>query len=528
MKVGAWSGGRVTPIVCEMMQVVWFKRDLRTQDHEPLVRAAACGEVLPIYIVEPSVLGAADSGGRHWEWNRRSLIELRRSLGELGLPLVVRVGEVVELLRRLHGRHGIGAIWSHEETGNGVTFARDVAVGRWCREAGVRWTEVAQFGVVRRLGSRTGWAGRWERFMASEVVAAPVGARGFEGIDPGAIPTGEELGLPRDDCRIEQTPGECAGLNTLSSFLNVRGEDYGRRISSPLSAATGGSRMSAYLAWGNVSMRTVLQATRSRVAGLGGEGAERQWRRSLRSFESRLHWHCHFIQKLESDPRIENENFVRAFDTLRPAELDRVRFDAWRTGRTGYPMIDAVMRCLQGTGWINFRMRSMVVSFSGYHLWQHWKEPALHLARMFIDYEPGIHYSQMQMQSGTTGINTLRIYSPTKQAIDQDPKGVFIRRWVPELAGVPDGFIHEPVRMPMGVQREAGCVIGRDYPVPIVDHLEAVRAAKERFTVFRGLDATREQARAVNEKHGSRKSGLRQVGVRRVRKRADDSPQLFE
>jgi deoxyribodipyrimidine photo-lyase len=231
-------------------------------------------------------------------------------------------------------------------------------------------------------------------------------------------------------------------------------------------------------------MREIVQVTRARAK----NEQNATWRQSLRSFDARLHWHCHFMQKLEDEPRIEHENFVHAFDGMRESEFRTDRFEAWKDGRTGYPFIDACMRYLEANGWINFRMRAMLVSFASYHLWLHWREPALYLAKLFRDYEPGIHYSQFQMQSGTTGINTLRIYSPTKQGLDQDPTGEFIRRWVPELAGLSD--VHLPIN-------------------PIVDHKEAVAYAKARLSEVRRQSGMREEAKTVAKRHGSRKKTAR-------------------
>jgi deoxyribodipyrimidine photo-lyase len=211
------------------------------------------------------------------------------------------------------------------------------------------------------------------------------------------------------------------------------------------------------------------------------------------------------MQKLEDEPRLEFENLSRAFDTIRTGPPDADIFGAWCAGQTGYPMVDACMRAVEATGWLNFRMRAMVVSFASYHLWMHWREPAQWLGRRFTDFEPGIHYSQFQMQSGTTGINTVRIYSPTKQVKDQDPSGAFIRRWVPELESVPDEFLAEPHLMPALTQQMMGCVIGRDYPAPIVDHKTAYRAARERIFAVRRTDLAREEAARIVEKHGSRK-----------------------
>ena len=232
----------------------------------------------------------------------------------------------------------------------------------------------------------------------------------------------------------------------------------------------------------------------------------------------RLHWHCHFMQKLEDEPAIEFHNMLRAVDGLREEPVDAGRLAAWQTGQTGYPLVDACMRSLLATGWLTFRMRALLVSFASYSLWLHWRPTGLHLAQQFLDFEPGIHWSQMQMQSGTTGINTLRIYNPTKQAIDQDPRGIFIRRWLPELAGVPEVYLHMPWTMPLDAQQAAGCRIGRDYPAPIVDHAAAVREAKARLAAARGTSQARAEARGVARRHGSRRDrrgAMQQDPVRR-------------
>jgi deoxyribodipyrimidine photo-lyase len=158
----------------------------------------------------------------------------------------------------------------------------------------------------------------------------------------------------------------------------------------------------------------------------------------------RQHWHCHFMQKLEDEPRLEFENLHRAYDGMRPDIADPQRLAAWCAGQTGFPFIDACMRALHQHGWINFRMRAMLMSFASYHLWLPWRETGLHLARKFVDYEPGIHWSQVQMQSGTTGINTTRVYNPIKQAQDHDPNGNFVRHWLPRMRAVPQPWLFQP------------------------------------------------------------------------------------
>jgi deoxyribodipyrimidine photo-lyase len=469
--------------------------------------------VLPLYIAEPGLWAQPDAAGRHWAFVADCLEALAGDLATLGQPLVVRLGEAIPVLEELLSRLPIGALWSHEETGNAWTYDRDLAVARFLRARGIPWHELPQNGVVRALPSRDRWSRTWERRMGAPLEAAP--ALGPLGLDLGpeglgAIPSARDLGLPEDPCPGRQRGGRRVGVGALEGFLLERGQAYHREMSSPLTAFDACSRLSPHLAWGSLSIREVVQATRLRRDRLAGLPPRERgtWGRALAAFEGRLHWHCHFIQKLESAPRIETENMQRACDGLRDPVPDPDRLAAWCAGRTGFPLVDACMRALAATGWINFRMRALLVSFSSYQLWQHWREPGLHLARLFTDYEPGIHWSQVQMQSGTTGINTLRIYNPVKQSEDQDPRGLFIRRWVPELAGVPGELIHQPWRMSLGEQMAAGCRIGEDYPAPIVDHLGAAREARRRLGSVRRTAEARAEGRSIFVQHGSRRRGV--------------------
>ena len=230
----------------------------------------------------------------------------------------------------------------------------------------------------------------------------------------------------------------------------------------------------------------------------------------LVAFENRLHWRCHFMQKLESEPAIEYRNLHSKFNGFRDETYrDSVyenRLSHWKNGTTGWPLVDACMAMLRQTGWINFRMRAMLISTASYLLWLHWRETGLHLAREFLDYEPGIHWSQVQMQSGTTGINMLRIYNPVKQAMNQDPDGVFVRYWLPALRNVPNTWIFQPWLMPESLQREYGCHIGVDYPAPLVDIGEALKLAKLKFSQ---LNANRDDAGetlSIIKRHASRKN----------------------
>ncbi len=517
------GGTYVTGMRRPPVQIVWFKRDLRIYDHAPLAEAAGLGPVLPLYVLEPGFWREPDASGRHLAFLCESLAELRESLAALGQPLIVRVGEVEAVLEDLRQHHPIGALRSHEETGNGWTFARDRRVRAWAAAHGIPWHERRQTGVIRRLARREGWARQWDQQMRRPLVPAPLRLMAVPGVDPGPLPTTGCATLAPDPCPERQCGGRSAGEATLRSFLDARGGPYRKAMSSPAAGAAHCSRLSPHLAWGTVSIRETLQAAEARLATLAPE--ERPvWRGSLASFIGRLHWHCHFIQKLESEPRIEWRTFHPAYEGLRGT--DELRLAAWALGRTGWPFVDACMRMLRATGWLNFRMRAMVMSVASYQLWQDWRPTGLELARLFTDYEPGIHWPQAQMQSGTTGINTLRIYNPIKQGQDHDPDGSFIRRWCPELAAVPLRWLHTPWLLPEIEQVDAACRLGRDYPLPLVDHAEAARTARDAIWAVRRRHGFAATADTIQARHGSRRSGLPQPAEQRAKARRMDPRQL--
>ncbi len=509
--------------------VVWFKRDLRLHDHAALTNAAAHAPVLCLYVIEPSVWAQPDAARQHHEFILESLREVARALKALGGRLHVRSGEVPVVLAQLHALAPFARLVSHQETGNAVTFERDKAVARWCHAHRVGWQEFPQFGVVRRLASRTHWQSHWAAHTAApQWPSLGSGALQFQ-FQPSPwaaqpVISAQDLGLDAFDPPQRQRGGRSVGLAVLDDFLNDRCRHYRGGISSPLSAPSACSRLSPYLTFGVLSLREVVQATDHRLRQLKEHSSYAA--KGLEAFLSRLHWHCHFIQKLESEPELEWRNVHQGYDGLRETDWNPAHFEALQAGRTGWPMVDACVAMLRETGWLNFRMRAMLVSVAAYPLWLHWQQVGQWLARQFLDYEPGIHWSQMQMQSGTTGINTTRVYNPVKQAQDHDPKGVFVRRWCPALRHVPDSWLLEPWKMPESVQLACGVRVSANapagapdaWPLPPVDLAAATRAAKDRLHSLRRDPQVRAGKAAIVDKHASRKiQSKRAAGTRQSR-----------
>ncbi len=478
-----------------MPNIVWFKRDLRVHDHAPLFEAAKQGPLIALYIVEPMFWTLPDSSRRHWHFIHDSLNDLREALATLGVKLTIRIGEAVSVFEDLRQQLGTFHLWSHEETGNGWTYERDISMLDWACAHGIAWNETPSHGVVRRLGNRDGWAAIRNARMAMPVQAVP--SITPHDISSHALPGKDHSLFGKGSIGHVQSGGRVEGRHVLASFLKERACNYMTTISKPGISARHCSRLSAHIAYGTISVREIEQATHAKMKVLAGNPDDdaRYYAKNLSAFLSRLAWRCHFVQKLEQQPAIEFRCMHDAFEGMREPHFREDFFNAWASGQTGYPLVDASMRSLHANGWINFRMRAMLVSFASYHLWLDWRQTAPHLARLFTDYEPGVHYSQFQMQSGVTGINAVRMYNPVKQSIDHDPEGKFIRRYVPELKDVATQWIHETWRMPKPPA---------DYPAPLVDHNTAIKQARAEIGQRWTSAGFGDNARAVRQKLGSR------------------------
>jgi deoxyribodipyrimidine photo-lyase len=447
----------------EEINVVWLKRDLRLQDNEAIFNALESGKrMLLLYVFEKSLLGDEHYSERHWNFIKQSIVDLNEQLIEYNTKILCVTSEVVTAFNQLLDSYKIDTVFSHQETGLLITYTRDKDFARYCRNNSFNWIENNNNGVLRGLLNRDDWFEKWDDYMYKPQFEYELKSERFLTIEE--IQKVERAFFVTDLQTPEDAPFQKGGSKLAwkyaDSFFERRHKNYMSHISKPSSARESCSRLSPYIAWGNVSIRQIFHKAL--------EHKDATNKKNIGAFVSRLRWQAHFIQKFEMEHTMEEASINKGYHKLKKSVSDKYQI-AWKEGNTGFPLIDASMRCLVETGYLNFRMRSMLVSFFTHILWQPWQDSTHHLSQQFLDFEPGIHFPQLQMQASETGINTIRIYNPVKNSLEHDADATFIKKWVPELAHLSTPFIHEPYLMTPLDQQFADFELGVDYPKPIVD-----------------------------------------------------------
>ena len=464
--------------------LLWFRRDLRLTDHPALGAALEeANSVVPVFCLDRRLLRGRHRSGPRTQFMLECLRDLDHSLREHGSRLVVRDGSPALEIARLAKEVGAAAVHATADVG---PFARrrDSHVCRVLEAAGVKlelhpglFAVDAPAEIVTAAGGPytvfTPFFRSWSRAARRDPICAPMALpEPPRKVRTGAIPTLGALGLEE---RVPHPPsgGERAGRARMMSFLERGLERYDEE--RDMVASSGTSALSPYLHFGCISPREL-------EARLDADAPGSQ------EFRRQLGWRDFYAQLLWAYPSNARLEYRRGYRGTVKWIRARRRFDAWCDGRTGYPLVDAAMRQLREQGWMHNRARLLAGSFLTKDLGIDWRWGERWFMRLLIDGDEASNNGNWQWIAsvGTDPQSPARrIYNPTRQQERFDPHGVYVRRYVPELERVPDEYLAEPWTMPSDVQDASGCVIGRAYPAPIVDHLEARREAIARYAAAR-------------------------------------------